>query len=175
LTSRHSYYCVIITALNVVVLFKICKSDKCLPHTTASEIKGSYSGVRHLEPIRTLFAFSGHPLKEPSTLFTDNSAVHTVIESERMTTRCHHLDIPIAFLHEAKGNLFRPKQIRTHVMLADMGTKPLTPKTLKVFKYWATGASNLPPKGHEHYDLLQMQFYETNFGRLQHALKKDPG
>jgi len=170
LATRRSYYCIIITVLNVVVFFKICKSTTVQPHTTASEINASYKGIRYLEPIRTLFAFSGHPLAKPSDLYTDNSAVQAVVESERMTTRCRHLDIPIAFLHESKGILFEPTQIRTQIMLADMGTKPNTPSTLRLFKYWSTGAPNLPQKGHKHYDLLQMQYYEINLGMVQQLI-----
>ena len=120
LASRRSYYCVIITVLNVVVFFKICKTDTVQPHTTASEISASYRGIRYLEPIRTLFAFSGYPLKSPSDLYTDNSAVQTVVELKRMTTRCRHLDIPIAFLLKSKDHLFKPIQIKTQIMLADV-------------------------------------------------------
>ena len=47
-------------------------------------------------------------------------------------------------------------------MLADYGTKPLTAVQHKRFKYWSTGASYLPKQGDEHYDLLQMQYYECN-------------
>ena len=110
LATRRSYYCVVITVLNVVVFFKICKSTTVQPHTTASEINASYKGIRYLEPVRTIFAFSGHQLAKPSDLYTDNSVVQAVVESDCMTTRCRHLDIPIAFLHESKANIFEPKQ-----------------------------------------------------------------
>ena len=48
------------------------------------------------------------------------------------------------------------QQVKTLHMLADMGTKPNTPKTLQLYKYWATGAKFLPSKDHLHYKLLQM-------------------
>ena len=140
-------------------------------HTTASEMKASYEGVRHLEPVRSLFAFNGFPLPDPSPLFCDNAAVNAVIDSERMTPRCHHLDIPIAFLHESKDRLYKMQQVKTLLMLADMGTKPNTPKTLQLYKYWSTGAQFLPTKGHVHYDLLQMQLYEKNFVQVQQLMK----
>ena len=171
IATRHSYYCIIITVLNVVVLFKIKKTSKVMVHTTASEMKASYDGVRHVEPIRTLFAFNGFPLSDPSPLFCDNAAVNAIIDSERMTPRCRHLDIPIAFLHETKDRLYAMQQVKTLLMLADMGTKPNTPKTLQLYKYWATGAQFLPPKGHIHYELLQMDLYEKNFAEVQRQLK----
>ena len=171
IATRHSYYCIIITVLNVVVLFKIKKSGKVMVHTTASEMKASYEGVCHLEPIRTLFAFNGFPLPNPSPLFCDNAAVNAIIDSDRMTLRCRHLDIPIAFLHESKDRLYAMQQVKTLLMLADMGTKPNTPKTLQLYKYWATGAQFLPEKGHLHYDLLQMDLYEKNFAEVQRLLK----
>ena len=139
LATRRSYYCIIITVLNVVVFFKIKKSSKVMEHTTASEMKASYDGVRHLEPVRQLFSFNGYPLAAPSPLFCDNAAVNAVVDSERMTPRCRHLDIPIAFLHENKGKLYEMQQVKTLLMLADMGTKPNTPQSLKVYKYWTSG------------------------------------
>ena len=55
-------------------------------------------------------------------------------------------------------------------MLADIGTKPLTPQYTKLFKYWATGEVYLPQQGSEHYQLLQMEFYETNFALILKSL-----
>ena len=63
------------------------------------------------------------------------------------------------------------QQVKTLLMLADMGTKPNTPKTLQLYKYWSTGAQFLPKEGHTHYDLLQMQLYEKNFVQVQQILK----
>ena len=105
----------------------------------------------------------GCPLSDPSPLYCDNCAVHAIIESERMTPRCRHFDIPIAFLHAHKGSVYEATLITTDKMLADMGTKPNTPTLLKRFKYWTTGERFLPGRDHEHYDLLQMQFYEIPF------------
>jgi hypothetical protein len=171
LATRHSYYCVIITVLNVVVFFKIKKTSTVMVHTTASEMKASYDGVRHLEPIRSLFACNGYPLPTPSPLFCDNAAVNAVVDSERMTPRCRHLDIPIAYLHETKGRLYKMQQVKTLLMLADMGTKPNSPRTLQLYKYWATGEQFLPAQGHPHYDMLQMNLYEKNFADVQRIIK----
>jgi hypothetical protein len=171
IATRHSYYCVIITVLNVVVFFKIKKTSKVMVHTTASEMKASYDGVRHLEPIRSLFAFNGFPLPDPSPLYCDNAAVNAIVDSERMTPRCRHLDIPIAFLHETKDRVYKMQQVKTLLMLADMGTKPNTPKTLQLYKYWSTGEQFLPKPGHPHFDLLQMELYEKNFVQVQQLLQ----
>ena len=108
------------------------------------------------------FLFPIHP-----RYFCDNAAVNAIVDSEQMTLRCHHLDIPIAFLHETKGRLNEMQQVKTLLMLADMGTKPNTPKTLQLYKYWATGVQFLSPKGHHHYNLLQMDLYEKNFAEVQ--------
>jgi hypothetical protein len=48
-------------------------------------------------------------------------------------------------------------------MLADLGTKPNKAPALHRFKYWALGARFYPSNDHEHYILLQMQYYEINF------------
>ena len=82
IATCHSYYCIVITVLNVVIFFKIKKTSKVMVHKTASEMKASYEGVCHLELIHSLFAFNGFPLPESSPLFCDNAAVNAIIDSE---------------------------------------------------------------------------------------------
>ena len=166
MASRHSYFCNIITVFNVAVLFKVKKSSSIMLHTTDSELKGGSSGVRQLLPVRQLFAFNGYPLPSPSQAFTDNAAVHAIVESNRMTPRCKHYDIPIAFLHQENNSSYKLTLIRTMIMLADMGTKANTPRYHKQFKYWASGARFLPPLSSQHAKLIQMQFYEMNYGKI---------
>lgn len=174
LATRRTYFCIIITVFNVFVTMKIKKTNTIMHHTTDAEMKASYDGVRQVIPIRQLFSFSGLPLGKPSQMFTDNAAVATIIDSERMTPRCRHLDIPIAFLHQEKDESYHMTLCRTLVMLADMGTKPHSPQYVKLFKYWSTGARYLPTKGTHHYDLLQMQFYEMNYVDILHMMKITP-
>ena len=50
-----------------------------------------------------------------------------------------------------------------------MGTKVNTPKYHKFFKEWVTGTQYLPPKEHQHFDLLQMKFYEVNYANIMKA------
>ena len=80
-----------------------------------------------------------------------------------MTPRCLHIDIPIALMQQEHNQSYQLKLIRTMIMLADMGTKINTPKYHDFFKKWVTGSQFLPPESHEHYNLPQMQFYETNY------------
>ena len=174
IATRRTYYCVIITVFNVFILMKIKKTSTIAHHTTDAEMKASYDGVRHILPVRQLFAFSGLPLKDPSKMYTDNAAVHAIIDSKRMTPRCRHLDIPIAFLHQEKDRSYQLDLCRTLVMLADMGTKPHSPQYQKLFKYWASGQQYLPLPDTEHYNLLQMQYYEINYATILHLLKNLP-
>ena len=164
IATRHSYFCNVITIYNVAVLFKIKKTSTVMLHTTDSEMKGGFNGVRQLQPIRQLFAFNGMPLKSPTQAFTDNSAVHAIVESGRMTPRCRHIDIPIAYLHQEHNKSFNISLIRTMVMLADLGTKSNTPKYHQLFKYWISGTRYLPPRDHDHANNLNMIFYEKNYG-----------
>ena len=46
MSSRHSYFCNIVTVFNVIVLFKVKKTSTIMLHTTDSELKGGSSGVR---------------------------------------------------------------------------------------------------------------------------------
>ena len=170
MSSRHSYFCNIVTVFNVVVLFKIKKTLTIMLHTTDSELKGGSSGVRQLLPIRQLFSFNGYKLPSPSQAYTDNSAVHAIIDSNRITPRCCHIDIPIAFLHQEHQQSHKLDLIRTMIMLADMGTKANTPRYHKQFKYWSTGVKYLPPTTHQHWSLLQMEYYEMNYGKIVQSL-----
>ena len=119
-------------------------------HTTDSEMKGGSSGVCLLQPIRQLFAFNDYPLLSPTPSYTDNSAVHSIVESKRMTPRNRYIDIPIAYLLQEHNQSFKLSLIRTMVMLADLGTKSNTPKYHKLFKYWISGARYLPANNHQH-------------------------
>ena len=61
LATRQSYYCIIVTILNVVVLCKIKKSSKTMIHTTNSEAQASFDRVKQLLPIRAVCEFLGFP------------------------------------------------------------------------------------------------------------------
>jgi hypothetical protein len=124
-------------------------------------------GVRHLKPLRQLFAFMGFPLGSLTTLHVDNAAVAAIISSDRITPRCRHIDIPIALLQSEKDKDFIVDLTKTQLMLADMGTKPCKGPALHCFKYWGLGARFLPAPDHCHYNLLQMQYYEKSFVDIQ--------
>ena len=163
LKTRQSYYCTIVCVLGVIIQMRVKKTDTIMTHTTDSEMKANFEGCKALIPIRTIFQEIGVKLEEPSLLLCDNKAVTDIIEGERMTVRCRHIDIPIAFLHCHKGTIYREQLITTDKMLADMGTKPNSPAVHKRFKYWGTGERFLPPPNHEHYKHLQLLFYEKSF------------
>ena len=170
IATRHSYFCNIITVYNVAILFKVKKTSSIMHHTTDSELKGGSSGVRQLLPVRQLFAFNGYPLQRPSQSYTDNAAVHAIVESNRITPRCKHIDIPIAFLHQEHNESYKLDLIRTMIMLADMGTKANTPKYHRQFKYWASGARYIPPLESNHAILIQMKHYEVNYGKILNSM-----
>ena len=125
LTDRKTWFCTIIMLCNVGIQMKVKKTSTIMTHTTDAELHSAFNGVRRLLPIRRLLEFLGFPAPLPSPLYIDNSAVDSIIDANRLTPRCRHLDIPIAFLHQEKGKSFEQFLIRTHQMLADFGTKPL--------------------------------------------------
>jgi hypothetical protein len=162
ISTRKSYYCTIVVVMNVIVQMKVKKTIRIMQHTTDSEMNGAFVGVRHLKPLRQLYSFMGVPLGDPTTLHVDNAAVASIIDSDRMTPRCRHIDILIALLQSVKGVEFSVDLTKTQLMLADMGTKPQNSTALRRFKYWGLGAKFLPEETHPHYKLLQMQFYEQS-------------
>ena len=171
LSDRRSYYCVIFVLLNVAIQCKVKKSDTIAGHTTDAEMKGTYAGVRRLLPLRRILESMGFPCRTPTPLYVDNAAVSAIIDAKRMTPRCRHLDIPIAYLHEQHGKSFDHRLISTLKMLADLGTKPLVLALHRRFKYWACGHYFLPPEGSDHYKFLQLQFYEKSFVEIQKAFR----
>lgn len=163
LSDRKSYLCNVVLLMNVCILIKVSKSTTIMTHTTDSETKASFAGVRRLLPIRRLLEFMGFPCSSPTPGHVDNAALEAIISSERLTPRSRHLDIPIAYLQEHNGVSYVPRLIRTYYMLADIGTKPLTVYLHRRFKYWLMGAQFYPVPETEHYILLEMQFYEQNY------------
>jgi hypothetical protein len=71
--------------------------------------------------------------------------------------------IPIMQLQFETGKDFYINLICNQLTLADLGTKPYKAPGLQRFKYWGLGAKFYPKQDHEHYDLLQVQYYEMNF------------
>ena len=143
-----------------------------MTHTTDSEMKAAFEGCCYLMPIQTLFQEMGCNVHDPILLFCDNKAVVDIIDRKRMTMRCRHIDIPIAFLHVNKGNIYRQQLIPTDQMIADLGTKPNSPAVHKRFKYWGTGVMFLPSKHHIHYEYLQLKYYEIAFCEILNMLRK---
>ena len=163
LADRKSYLCNVVMLLNVCIMIKVQKSTTIMTHTTDSETKASFAGVRRLQPIRRLLEFMGYPCSTPTTAHIDNAALDAIISSERITRRSRHLDIPIAYLHEQNTKTFVPRLIRTYYMLADIGTKPLNVQLHRRFKYWLMGAQFYPVPDTEHYILLEMNMYEQSY------------
>jgi hypothetical protein len=173
LATHHSYFCTMIMVYNVVLQMKIKKTSTVMQHTTEAEMKGAFFSVKQVMPIRQIFAFMGLPLGKPLMLNVDNAAVAAIIATDRMTPRCRHFDIPIALLQSGeKDQTFYANLTWTQIMVADMGTKPNDPQTHRCFKLWAMGAQYLPEKGSEHYDLLQLEYYEMNYADILRALCK---
>ena len=172
LTTRNSYYCTLILVLGVAVQMKVQKTVSPMTHTTDAELKANFDGCRNLIPVRSLFQYMGCPLSDPSNSYCDNRAVFSIVENERMTPRCRHFDIPIAFLQAHKNIVYKPILVPTDKMLADIGTKPNTPAVFKRLKYWITGARFLPPPDHLHFRLLQLQFYEQDFHVINQMIQK---
>ena len=98
--NRKSYYCIICVLLNVAIQCKVKKSTIIAVHTTDAEIKGTYCGVRRLLPLRRILESMGFQCQQPTPLYVEYVAVSAIIDAKRMTPRCHHLDISIAYLHE---------------------------------------------------------------------------
>ena len=171
LADRKSYYCIVFLLLNVAIQVKVKKSTNIAGHTTDAEMKGTYSGVRRLLPLRRILESMGFPCLNPTPVYVDNAAVSAIIDAKRMTPRCRHLDIPIAYLHEQSGKSYNHYLISTVQMLADLGTKPLVTALHRRFKYWASGHYFLPPEGSEHYIYLQLQFYEKSFIEIVKAFQ----
>ena len=128
-----------------------------------AEMKSAYSSIRRLLPLCHILESMGFPCQDSTPLYVDNATVSAIIDTKRMTPRCRHLDIPIAYLYEQSNTSFSHTLISTVQMLADLGTKSLVTALHCCFTYWATGHYFLPPEGSDHDEYLQLQFYEKCF------------
>jgi hypothetical protein len=167
LSDRKSYYCIVFMLNAVVVEFKMKKTCTIMTHTTDAEMKAQFTAVRRLQPIRRLLESMGYPCQKPTPAYTDNAAVAAVIDAKRMTPRCRHIDIPIAYLHQEKDLSYSNALLRTTQMIADLGTKPLVTLLHRRFKYWISGACFIPQIGTLHHTLLEMDLYEVSFIRFR--------
>lgn len=101
---------------------------------------------------------------EPTKLHCDNSATTSIIAAERMTPRSRHLDIPIAYLHQAKEKgIITESKVSTHLQLADMGTKQAVPLLFRRLRDWICGRRFYPNPDTEHYRLLGLQHFEKSY------------
>ena len=173
LASRRSYTCVMILLMGVGVYMKIRKTDAIMTHTTDAEMRASFHAVRDLQPLRAQLEFMGFPSPAPTRLHIDNAAVDSIIDANRITPRVRHIDIPIAYLHAHHNKTFTKQLIRTHTMLADLGTKPLVALLHKRFKYWAMGEIHYPKRNTEHWKRLDMHWYEVSLLTLIQDLHND--
>jgi hypothetical protein len=172
LSDRKSYYCIVMMINGVYIEFKTKKTTTIMTHTTDAETKAQFVAVRRLQPVRRLLESMGYPCLDPTPAYTDNSAVSAIIDANRMTPRCRHIDIPIAYLHQEKDKSFSNHLIRTIQMIADLGTKPLVMLLHKRLKYWITGEQFLPAKGTLHYQLLEMDLYEVCFVDFRSVIER---
>ena len=164
ISTRHTYICSVITLLGVAIHHKVKKCNTIFTNTTDAEVKAAYDGTKRLKPIVSILEQMGFRLSKPTPIHIDNAATVAIIAAERMTPRCRHLDIPIAFLHQSKENdEIVEKQVSTHMQLADIGTKQTVPVVFKRAKYWLCGHHFYPREGTNHYDWLGMQHYEKGY------------
>ena len=85
---------------------------------------------------------------------------------DRLTPQVKHLDLKVTWLHQQKlVQVFLPEPCPTDRQLADFNTKPTGGNQLQKSVLYLVGARFYPPKGSEHFLLLELDKYSIGIHR----------
>ena len=145
-------------------------------HSNNSELVSLLVCVKRTIEIRRLLHCLGFPQLQPTTISEDNQATIAEVLNDRLTSQVRHLDTIISWLHENfVKHIFHPEYTNTKLQSADINTKPHGGPDLKSMLLPLIGFQHYPPKGSEHYKLLQLDIYNISSTRTSQrlSLKQD--
>ena len=160
--TRRSCESAMAFLLGVIVDWKIGKQKFVALHSTDSEIRGTFSGVKRGANIQDITEFLGFPKKHiyPTPVYGDSQPCIDILQANTVTSRVKHIAVPIHYVHQQiSRGLFNMCKIGTHLNMADSGTKPNPAPVL--FRHFdqAIGVRFYPPKDSEHAKLMELSKY----------------
>lgn len=155
--DRRSITSIIFTLLGVAIHWKVNKQPALAVHSTDAEIRAFYLGTKLAEYIRQILEHMGVQMTKPIRGLEDSQPTIDIIKANRVTSRVKHIAVPVAYIHEKyDAKLVTPEHIKTTIQPADMSTKPVSGPVLQRHFKFIRGYRFYPPKGSEHYTLLQL-------------------
>lgn len=104
-----------------------------------------YYTTRELVYIRQLFENLGMPLKEPTTLYEDNSSAISIMEMTSNGSQSRHFELKLFWTHSIiDAGSIKLVKCKTEHQLADPMTKALPSRQYRKLEYWIQGLHNLP-------------------------------
>jgi len=142
------------------------EQQRCVAlHSTDSKIRGVFSCVKRGLTVQDVAIYIGMQNDSllPTPIYEDSQPCIDVLEAKTVTTRVKHIAVPIHFIHEhINDGRFVMRKIGTNLNLSDSGTKP-NPAPIHFRQYdHTTGVRFYPPKGSDHYRLLQLETFLTS-------------
>ena len=171
--TRRSCECSAILMNGVGVDWKMGQQTCVGLHSTDSEARGTFTGMKRAIVIQDIASFLGFPSEHiyPTPVYCDSQPCIDILNSNSVTTRVKHIAVPIQWIHQ---QIYLKKfvmcKIGTHLNLSDSGTKPnSSPVHFRQFDR-LIGVHFYPPPDSEHYKLLQLdKFVRSPFDAVPTA------
>ena len=145
----------------VVFAWKLKEQHKITDWTNRAKIQAYFMVIEQVIQYRRFKVSLGSPIDYPTPVYEDNDAVLSQVKHHTVTPRIKHLYIPMAWLHEQGLKwIYVAIFIPTSRNKTDMNTKLHGGANLQTMNMAIVGYQHYPPKGSEHYRLLQLDQYK---------------
>ena len=164
LTDLRSITCNIHTMGGVAVTWEVKKTTSIPLHSTDAEIRSNSRATKRTKIFRHFLQSIGHIIDGPVIIYQDNAAVEAIMKACRCTPRTKYLGLHAAFCQQeqSRGNADL-QYLKSSMMMADMGTKPLSGPALSRFLEWAIGVRFYPSKESQQHTHMALSMYNKTF------------
>ena len=153
----------------VVVDWKMAQQKFVAIHSTDSEIRGTFSGVKRGINLQAILEFMGYPSNSlyPTPVYGDSQPCIDTLQANAVTSRVKHIAVSICYIHQQISlGKFSMCKIGTHLNMADSGTKPNPSPVLFRHFNQAIGVRFYPPTDSEHAKLMDLdKFVHSPFSK----------
>jgi hypothetical protein len=113
--------------------------------STYSELVGAHLSLRDIQWARNFLREIGYDKLSPTVLFIDNQSTLNIIAKRTHSGKTKHVNVRYKMITQIVDNgELVCKHLPTHLMIADIGTKPLSPQPFLALRDYQLGYSTLP-------------------------------
>lgn len=173
LADLRSVHCNIHTFGGVAIAWESKKTASIPLHSTDAEVRSNSRAIKRTKIFRHFLQSIGYLINGPIAVYQDNAAVGAIMKACRVTPRTKYLGLHASYCQQEqqRGNA-DIQYLKTSMMLADMGTKPLTGPALTRFTEWAIGKRFYPSPSSAQYKYLDLDSYSKTFLDIKAAISK---